>query len=209
VKTTRRVVDRSAAIGCVPTISASAACAAIPPWYAAGWSPDQPDEDSGGQEEHGLLGLRDHRHGRRDQVDRPQESRAGDRLLGELIGAEGDDPDHHGAYGVEDGLYPGEAAIEGVRPPEPDDHHERGEYEGQSRPRGAKHVVVHESEIDRELRRQWPRRELGESQSLHVVRLRDPLPLLDQVPTHVLDQRHRPTEADRAQPEEVERQLPQ
>src|SRR5262249_56484356 len=71
------------------------------------------------------------------------------------------------------------------------------------------HAAAHPSEVDRELRREWPRRELGEREPFDVVALGYPATLLDEVTLHVAHQCDGPTEARRAQAKEVEEQLTQ
>src|SRR5262249_55573948 len=67
---------------------------------------------------------------------------------------------------------------------------------------------THPAEIHRELRRQGTRRELRQRQPLDIVLLRDPPAVLDQVALHVSRPRDRSPEAQRAQLQEVARELP-
>src|SRR5262249_58082142 len=67
----------------------------------------------------------------------------------------------------------------------------------------------HPSEVDRELRCEWPRRELGEREALDVVTLGYPASLLDEITLHVAHQRDGPAESRRAETKEVEEQLTQ
>src|SRR5262249_10919105 len=71
------------------------------------------------------------------------------------------------------------------------------------------HTPAYPSEVDRELRREWPRRELGERETFDIILLRDPAPFLDEITLHVAHQCDGPTEARRAQAEKVPEQLTQ
>src|SRR5262245_59818469 len=68
---------------------------------------------------------------------------------------------------------------------------------------------MNEAEVDAELRGERARHQLRERQAFLVVRLRDPLPVLDQVPVHVAHKRHRPAEPDGAELRHVADHLPQ
>ena len=68
---------------------------------------------------------------------------------------------------------------------------------------------MHISEIDRELRSKRSRHELGEGQAFLVIRLRDPFPLLDEIPVHVTHERDRASEADGPELRHVLNHLPQ
>ena len=65
-----------------------------------------------------------------------------------------------------------------------------------------------ETEVEAELRGERARRELSESEADLVVLFRDPFAGLDEVAPHVADERDGTAESDRAELEEVRRQLP-
>src|SRR2546426_5652034 len=67
---------------------------------------------------------------------------------------------------------------------------------------------MHVAEIDCELRSQRTGHQLRERQALLVVRFRDPLALLHQIPMHVADERDRAAEPDRSELGHVLHHLP-
>src|SRR5207249_1181512 len=86
-------------------------------------------------------------------------------------------------------------------------HEERRQDEGDTHQRRPGHAGAHPSEVDRELRRERPRRELREGEPLDVVLPRDPAALVDEVALHVADERDRSAEPECAEAEEVAEQL--
>lgn len=65
------------------------------------------------------------------------------------------------------------------------------------------------SEIDRQLRRKRAGHDLGQRQSFLVLRLRNPLPLLNQVAVHIANKGHWAAKSPRPQAERVANNLPQ
>jgi len=68
---------------------------------------------------------------------------------------------------------------------------------------------VHETQIDRQLRGQRTGRDLRQSQPFLVVGVRYPVALFHQVAVHEAHQRDRTAEAQRAQAQEIQGQLPE
>jgi hypothetical protein len=121
----------------------------------------------------------------------------------ELERAARDDGDDRGADPVEGAPHPREPAVPHVQRGEGEHHQERGQDERDGHQRRAKHARVDPAQVDRELRGERPRRELGEREPLLVVAFRDPAPALDEVALHVAGERDRPAESGGPQVEEV------
>src|SRR5439155_10298979 len=125
----------------------------------------------------------------------------------QLPRAPGDDRDHRSPDAVENALHPREPAVAEVERREREHHEERRQDEGDAHQRRPGHAGAHPSEVDRELRRERPRRELREGEPLDVVLPRDPAALVDEVALHVADERDRSAEAECAEAEEIAEQL--
>ena len=134
---------------------------------------------------------------------------AAHRQASELVGGADDDADHGRADPVEGRLHPGEPAVADIDHAEGHRHQVGRQDEGEPDQRGAEDPRVDVAEADGQLGGQRSRRELGERQSLHVLVPGEPAPLLDQVPLHVADQRHRSPEAQAPEVEEVADELAQ
>src|SRR5918999_1573979 len=96
-----------------------------------------------------------------------------------------------------------------VGPGQDQEHQERRQRERQAGNETAQRPRPHVAEVDGDLTRVGPGDQVGDSHDVEEMPLVDPLPPSDQVLVHGGDVGVGPAEADRAEAEEVERQLPQ
>ena len=146
---------------------------------------------------------------RAHEKQRPQQPVAAERSLHELVDAPRDDRDDGRADPVERTLHPRQAAVREVERREDEDHDERRQHERDRDERGAEHAMVEPPEVDRELCRERPGRELRQGEALLVVLQRDPSPPLDEVALHVADERDRAAESGRPEVQEVDAEIAQ
>jgi hypothetical protein len=163
--------------------------------------------DAAREEQPRDLRLGPRRHQRAREEDRPRDAVAADGRDHELPRAPPDDGDHRGADAVEGALHPREPAVREVDRGQRQHHHERRQHERRRDQRRSERPGLQPAEPDRKLRRERPRRELGEREPFDVVALREPAALLDEVALHVADERDRAPEAEGSQAQEVAEQL--
>jgi hypothetical protein len=162
-----------------------------------------PDQETCGQEEQHLFGLRKDGHRRHHEVDPPEQWVTSNGSVRQLQGAYGDDTDYAGTNSVEHSLHPGKTTVDGIEPAECNHHQKRRPDKGQSHQGGSRDTIPDIAQVHGQLSSERARRKLGKCQSLFIVSFRNPASLLDEVTLHISNQRDRPAKAERPQAQEI------
>ena len=118
-----------------------------------------------------------------------------------------DQCDDGGTDAVEDGGDRLQVAEIDVKRAECGDDEEVRQDERPAAGPGAPEAASQVGDVDPDLDRQWPRQRLADRDRLAHLLFRQPLLVVDELSLHLADQRHRPAEAEAAEPEEIAHQL--